>query len=235
VDVGELLKQARWSTELTQRQLAHRLGMPPSTLSRYESGAALPSLRMLDRILAACGKDLQASLVHRHADLDAELDRLRGLSVYERLQTLELLTPSFVDQLAALGSVLIGGAWAAAIHGIPREHAHGRLWLAGDDTSIAGVADVFQRRFATILEEGEFCGLEVRPGTFVRHPTATWHVRLVGAFDTCVVPPGGSWPAEVRVDAEAAPLRVATPAELTADDGVRADVLRRWQERRGSW
>lgn len=232
MDVGALLKQARWSTELTQRQLAHRIGLPPSTLSRYESGAALPSLPMLDRILAACGRDLQATLVHRHADLDADLDRLHALPLRTRLQDIDLLTPSFVDRLGALGSVLIGGAWAAVIHAIPVEHVRGRLWLAGDEASIAAVAELFHRQFATILEEGVFCGLEVRPGTFARNPTATWRVNLVGCFDTCVVAPGTPWPREVRVDADAGPLRVAAPDDLTSEDGVRPEVLLRWRQRR---
>ena len=232
MDVGALLKQARWSTELTQRQLARRIGVPSSTLSRYESGAALPSLPMLDRILAGCGKDLHATLVRRHANVDAELDRLASQPIRARLQDIELLTPGFVDLLGGLGCVLIGGAWAAAIHAIPREHARGRLWLAGDEASIAAVAALFHRHAATILEDGEFCGLEVRPGTFARHPTATWRVRLVGVFDTVVVAPGDDWPAEVRTDAEKGPLRVVTGDRLGDDDGVRPELLARWLARR---
>ncbi len=75
MDVGALLRQAREQAVHTQRQLAAQLGVPPSTLSRYESGAGQPSLRMLDRILAGCGKQLHATLVQRHADLDADLNR----------------------------------------------------------------------------------------------------------------------------------------------------------------
>jgi transcriptional regulator with XRE-family HTH domain len=232
--IGALLKQARQDTALSQRQLARRIGVPPSTLSRYESGAALPSLPMLDRILAACGKDVQATLVQRYADLDAELDRLAAQPLYERLMDVELLTPGFVDRLGALGCVLVGGAWAAAIHGIPREHGRGRLWLAGDEESIAAVAALFHRHFATLLEEGAFCGLEVRPGTFARHPTATWRVTLVGRFDTCVVPPGTPWPPEVRIDAEAGPLRVVVPEQLGEQDGVRPELLARWLARRSA-
>lgn len=232
MDVGALLKQARWSTELTQRQLARRIGVPSSTLSRYESGAALPSLPMLDRILAGCGKELRATLVRRHADVDAELDRLAAQPIYARLQDIELLTPSFVDRLGGLGCVLTGGAWAAAIHAIPREHARGRLWLAGDEASVAAVAALFHRHFATILEEGTFCGLEVRPGTFARNPTARWRVNLVGVFDTVVVAPGDDWPAEVRIDAPEGPLRVVAADQLGEDDGVRPELLGRWLARR---
>lgn len=228
---GVLLKQARDDAELTQRQLAARLGIPASTVSRYETGAMLPSLRRLDRVLEACGKDVEAALVRRHADVDAELDRLRALSVRDRLWQIDLLTSSFVNNLGRLGSVLIGGAWAAAIHGIPREHAEGTLWVAGDDAAIVELAAFLRPHFITILEDGEFRGLEVRPGTFARNPRATWRVKLVGVFTTIVVPPGDPWPAEVRIDGEEGPLRVLTPGQLTVEDGVRPELLERWLAR----
>jgi transcriptional regulator with XRE-family HTH domain len=121
VDLGALLRQAREQALLTQRQLAAQLGVPPSTLSRYESGAGQPSLRMLDRILAGCGKQVHATLVQRYADLDAELDRRSAQDYQHRLYELDLLTASFVGGLR--GAVLIGGAWAAALHGLPVNRA----------------------------------------------------------------------------------------------------------------
>lgn len=233
MDWGALIRRARWETGWSQRQLAAAIEVPSSTVSRYESGAMLPSLRMLDRVLAACGKDMEAVLVQRHADVDAELDRLAALSLHERLHSIGLVMPWFLPKLAALGSVLVGGAWAAAIHGIPREHSHGRCWVAGDEASLTALAAALTRDFATLLEDGVFCGLHVRPGTFARHPTATWRINLVGRFETYVVPPGEPWPAEVRIDTEASPLRVVPPETLTdARDGVRPELLRRWLARR---
>jgi transcriptional regulator with XRE-family HTH domain len=232
VEWGPLLKAARWQAGLSQRQLARAVGVPSSTLSRYETGAMLPSLRMLDRVLAACGKDLQATLVQRHADVDAELDRLAGLSLRDRLHSLGLVMPWFMPKLAALGSVLVGGAWAAAIHGIPREHSRGRCWVAGDEDSLTALAAALTRDFACILEDGQFCGLQVRAGTFARNPTATWRINLVGQFETVVVPPGQAWPAEIRIDTDAAPLRVVAPDSLTEQDGVRPELLARWLARR---
>ena len=63
------------------------------------------------------------------------------------------------------------------------------------------------------------------------HPVATWRVDLVGDVETVVVPPGGPWPQEVRVDTGSRPLRVVAPDHLGEDDGVRPDVLQRWRER----
>lgn len=105
--------------------------------------------------------------------------------------------------------------------------------MAGDEASLTALAAALTRDFATILEDGQFCGLHVRAGTFARNLTATWRINLVGQFETYVVPPGDSWPAEVRVDMEEGPaLRVVTPETLTERDGVRPELLRRWLARR---
>jgi transcriptional regulator with XRE-family HTH domain len=65
---------------LSQVELATAVGVAPSTLSRCESGAKQPSLRLLDRVLAACGKDLELTVVPRHADLDRTFAALAALA-----------------------------------------------------------------------------------------------------------------------------------------------------------
>ncbi|MGI8537553.1 MAG: helix-turn-helix domain-containing protein [Mycobacteriales bacterium] len=229
MEVGGLLRQAREQALLTQRQLAAQLGLPPSTLSRYESGVGQPSLRMLDRILAGCGKQVCATLVQRHADLDADLDRRAAQSHQERLYEIDLLTGCFVQNLS--GTVLIGGAWAAALHGLPREHDEGRLWVAGDDESISALAELLHRRGAWIYEDGEPRSLAIRPATFGRHRTARWKLNLVGCFETVVVEPGQPWPVECRLDGDLGALRVVPAEYLGPDDGVRPDVLAHWLSR----
>lgn len=129
MDIAGLVRSARCEAGFTKRALAVQAGVSPSSLSRFESGAALPSLPMLDRILAACGRDALWTLVQRHADIDAELDELRAQSVHERLFSVGVLTSRFVQRMGRIG-VLVGGAWAASIHGLPHEHDHGRLWVA---------------------------------------------------------------------------------------------------------
>ena len=215
---------------LSQRALAMQLGLPASALSRYESGAVQPSLRMLDRILAGCGKQLEATLVRRHADLDAELTRLAAQSHHERLSWVEILTPSFVKELGS--GVLIGGAWAAALHGLPREHDAARLWVAGDEATIAGLAALLLRRAAWYYDDGRATSPVVRPELITRHPTASWQINLVGRFETTVVVSGDNWPVEVRLDGDLGPLRVVAPHTLGPDDGVRLDVAQRWRDLR---
>lgn len=214
---------------LSQRTLAAQLGVPPATLSRYESGAGQPSLQMLDRILAGCGKQLEATLVRRHADLDAELARLAAQSHRDRLSYVQILTPSFVQELGS--GVLVGGAWAAALHGLPREHDAARLWVAGDEAVIAALAGLLLRRAAWYYDDdGRATSPVVRPEHVTRHRTAQWQVHLVGRFETTVVSPGDQWPLEARLDGDLGPLRVVAAHTLGPDDGVRPDVARRWLE-----
>lgn len=54
------LRQARRRAGLTQRDLAARAGVPQSTIGRIESGAADPRVSTLDRLLRACGDELDA-------------------------------------------------------------------------------------------------------------------------------------------------------------------------------
>ena len=231
MDIPGLVRSARRQAGLTQRGLAAVAGVSPSTLSRFESGAALPSLPMLERVLTACGRDAQWTLVHRHADLDAALDRLQAQSVHDRLFSVEILTSLFVQRLGKIG-VLVGGAWAASIHGLPHEHKHGRLWVAGDDDSVAALAEILRKDIAFLVVDGHPTSPLIRPETLRRHPEAEWVLRLVGPVSTTVVPAGDPWPAEVRVEGPDGPLRVVLPENLTVEDGVRPELLDRWLARR---
>ena len=58
--------ELRIRTQETQRQLAERLGMTESMISRLESGTHVPSLRTLCRIADAFDKRLEI-VFHEHA------------------------------------------------------------------------------------------------------------------------------------------------------------------------
>lgn len=61
---------------LSQRALARLAGVPQPTVARIESGAVVPRVDTLDRLLRACGKDLE--LVERAGTgLDRTLIRER--------------------------------------------------------------------------------------------------------------------------------------------------------------
>ncbi len=62
VDAAVLLQEARRRSGLSRRQLARRGGTSPSTLSAYESGASVPSVSTLSRLLRAAGFEVEANL-----------------------------------------------------------------------------------------------------------------------------------------------------------------------------
>jgi len=232
MEVSGLLREARFAALLTQRQLAARVGIAASSLSRYESGRAQPSLPMLDRILAGCGKQVRGALVHLHADLDAELDALAAQSHNERLSSVEFLTGSLVQALPE--GVVIGGAWAAALHGLPREHGTGRLWLPDDPLTLDAMTEVLKPRHCWRYVDGRPAAAVIRRNTWENHPVARWRSSTAGTFETVVVPRGHPWPLEVRVDGDLGTLRVIPAEHLVPEDGVRSDVLARWLARNAS-
>jgi len=62
MDVAEWVNGARRSAGLSQRQLAERSGVPQPTIARIESGKQMPRADTLDRLLRACGWELDMSL-----------------------------------------------------------------------------------------------------------------------------------------------------------------------------
>jgi transcriptional regulator with XRE-family HTH domain len=60
VEAARVLRQARRRAGLTQRQLATRAGVPQSRVAKIESGAVIPRVDTLDRLLEACGEGLES-------------------------------------------------------------------------------------------------------------------------------------------------------------------------------
>jgi transcriptional regulator with XRE-family HTH domain len=59
---GALIKIARLRAGLTQRELGERLGLPQSSIARWESGARQPAIDNLVEAVRACGLDPVVSL-----------------------------------------------------------------------------------------------------------------------------------------------------------------------------
>jgi transcriptional regulator with XRE-family HTH domain len=59
---GALIELARIRASLSQVELARRAQTSQTAISAYESGAKVPSLETLERILGAAGFDLRMSL-----------------------------------------------------------------------------------------------------------------------------------------------------------------------------
>jgi transcriptional regulator with XRE-family HTH domain len=87
VHTGELIRSARNRAGLSQAELAARLGMPASSIARWETDRVEPGFSTLRRVLQACGFDIPPVLVpfERDPERDARLQEVQRLSPEERL------------------------------------------------------------------------------------------------------------------------------------------------------
>lgn len=60
MDAARVLRQARRRAGLSQRQLAVKVGVSQPQIARIESGAVVPRVDTLDRLLEACGEGLES-------------------------------------------------------------------------------------------------------------------------------------------------------------------------------
>ncbi len=65
MDARTIVREARRRAGLTQRRLAAGAGVSQPTVARIESGVTEPTVAMVDRLLEACGLELQVSLADR--------------------------------------------------------------------------------------------------------------------------------------------------------------------------
>lgn len=102
---GRSLRQARRRAGLTQRALAERTGFPQSTIGRIESGATDPRVSTLDRLLRACGDELDA-IPRRGEGIDRTLIKaLLELPPARRLEVMGQASASGATELEVLGAL----------------------------------------------------------------------------------------------------------------------------------
>ena len=85
---SDLLRTARTSAGLTQRELARRARTAQSVVARIEQAATSPTWETLTRLLAAAGFEIDARLALRIADAShmlADVPRILSLTPEERL------------------------------------------------------------------------------------------------------------------------------------------------------
>jgi len=59
MDARSIVLEARPGAGLWQRELARRSGVPQAAISRIERGLVSPRTETLDRLLRACGRDVE--------------------------------------------------------------------------------------------------------------------------------------------------------------------------------
>lgn len=227
MDVPGLIKELRAEADLGQRELARLAGLSPSMLSRYERGHQLPTLAVLDRLLAACGRDVRLVLVERHADLLAELAAQAAKPWHERCRDAAFFLERCVQ---ADCRVLVAGGWAVALHGLPAQRTAEGLLLVprertGQLTTVLNATGAPWRQ----LDGVEWTAGWATEAQFVPGLAMRWQAALTDPFVTRVVEPEAPWPPEEQIDTSAGPLRVLAADALTPADGVEQDVLAQWR------
>ena len=111
--VSDAIRRARSDAKLSQVNLAARAGTSQPALARYETGAALPTLPTLERLLAACGRRLEiqtpparpsTSVTSVRGRLGPQAESLR----IHRSQLLDAADKHGVGRLRVFGSLARG-------------------------------------------------------------------------------------------------------------------------------
>ncbi len=98
--LGRRVAELRLRAQLTQAQLAERLGVATETISRLERGVVLPSLETMNDLAAALGVDLSElfSFPERPSPRQAAMESL--------LSTTRRMTVEQIDAVTAVACIL---------------------------------------------------------------------------------------------------------------------------------
>lgn len=117
LSISQAIRQARLQANLSQVDLAARAGTSQPALARYETGAALPTVPTLERLLAACGRRLEiqtpparglSAVSSVRSQLGPQADKLRR----QRRRLLDAAERHGVGHLRVFGSLARGEATA---------------------------------------------------------------------------------------------------------------------------
>lgn len=81
-----MLRWARRKAGLTQRELAERAGVAQPTVARIESGAVVPRVDTLDKLLRACGYTLEVEELRGQGVDTSLIDEMLDLTPEQRLE-----------------------------------------------------------------------------------------------------------------------------------------------------
>jgi transcriptional regulator with XRE-family HTH domain len=82
---ADVIYSARRRARLTQAEVARRLGVPQSQVSRWERGAVVPSFEALQRVVRACELELTIGIANRDDSYAFFVGRALDRSPAERI------------------------------------------------------------------------------------------------------------------------------------------------------
>ncbi len=129
---------ARRRAGLTQRELGRRLGVPASTIARWESGEHAPSMDGVQALARACELELVAGLANGDDSYTRDVAARLRLTPTERVRSLaarDAADPLAVAAALAYHEVryVLMGDVAGAVHGWPITLARGEYLLVADE------------------------------------------------------------------------------------------------------
>jgi transcriptional regulator with XRE-family HTH domain len=82
---ADVIYSARRRARITQAELARRLALPQSQVSRWERGAVTPSFETLQQVVRACGLELTIGIANRDDSYALFIGRALDRSPAERI------------------------------------------------------------------------------------------------------------------------------------------------------
>src|SRR5436305_2608842 len=98
---GDLIAIGRRRAGISQRLLAQRLGVPQSTVARWEAGDHEPSVATVARALSACGLALMVGIGNADDSYQHQIAQQLALAPSERVERLGRQLPVAPADIAA--------------------------------------------------------------------------------------------------------------------------------------
>lgn len=109
--IGHLIRRLRMEQTLTQRQLAHILGVTDRAVSKWERGLGCPDVSLLPDLARALGVPVEQLLAGTLEEQDPNGGNMRNLSFYVCPQCGNLITATGTPVLSCCGRTLLPLSW----------------------------------------------------------------------------------------------------------------------------
>src|SRR5271166_5761294 len=122
---GDVILMARRRAQLTQREVASRLGCRQATIARWERGDRQPGFHDVQDVVGACGLQLDAHLLAEDHSWWPQIVTQLGRTPLERVRRLsppgvfDTIVAALATVADACAPVIVIGEVAGALHGWP--------------------------------------------------------------------------------------------------------------------
>lgn len=240
VDVRALLNEVRERTSWSWTELAAQAGTSRATIGKYVSGTASPTVRTLDRVLAAAGLQARLTLEPLQAELDSLVDAMlegevvADWSVLEEFAQMARVEQSWSVEDEGTGEIsqshgvmtwAFDGSTALNLHGLACDSSTLMVTIVLDMAARAWMARGFMR-----ASPGPPVGWFSGALSEVQHSARDYVVGGHGLFQVRFVEEL-RWILDVRLPGSETVVPVVTPDEVERGHPQLAEVLARLRAR----